>query len=305
MTDAYYAAVERLPGRWGAWLSAVPSHTAQQITGVRLRSGCPVGVTCGGSNLFLADSGRLVQRGTMLPALSHKELQECFVSLCRYSVFSYEDQLRRGFFTLPGGHRVGVAAQAAWREDTLLQPKNITSLAMRIARPMPLQQRDVWMQLLAQYMAAVLIVGPPGSGKTTVLRGLAGLLSDMGRRVAVIDERCELFPVDADGFCLQQPWNCDVISGLPKGVAVQQALRALAPQVILCDELAPEDMPALQTGLNSGVGFVATVHAVTQTQLRQKMQFQTLQQIRAVTTLVFLQGEDRPGLIREKRYVDT
>ncbi len=303
MTDAYYTAIQRLPGRWGAWLAAVEPAQAVCITGVRLRSGCPVGVVCGGANLFLAGQGRLVQQGGQLPVLAHKELQECFQALCGYSVFSYEEQLKRGFFTLPGGHRVGVAAQASWQGNVLLQPKNITSLALRIARHLPLQNAPVWARLLSAPQPGLLIAGLPGSGKTTVLRSLAGLLSEAGRRVAVLDERCELFPVDAAGFCIQQPWNCDVLSGLPKALAMQQALRALAPQVFLCDELAPEDVPGLQAGLNSGVGFVATVHADSWQQLQHKPQLQALMQLQAVTDVVFLQGEGQPGRIRGQRHV--
>ena len=305
MTDRYYSAVAQLPQPWAARLGAVSPPQAAEITEVRLRSGCPAAVTKRGEALFVADGGALTPPRSGLPMLSHSALQECFLCLCRYSAFSYEAQLRRGYFTLPGGHRVGVAAQAAWDGDKLLQPKNITSLNIRIARPLPLAEPEAWRQLLAAPRPRVLIAGPPGSGKTTVLRALAQLLSAQGRRVAVLDERCELFPVAGDGFCFAQPWNCDVLSGWPKAVGMEQALRALSPEVFLCDELGSGEAAGLLDSLNSGVGFVATIHADTWQELTAKTQMRLLLQANGVRRAVFLCGEGLPGRIREQRCVDA
>lgn len=299
MPENYYAAVARLPQPWAGQLGAVPSAQAGAITEIRLRSGCPLAVTWDGAVRFVGRSGELVAQGAgrQLPLLSHSQLQQCFVHLCRYSVFSYENQLRQGFFTLPGGHRVGVASQAAWQGQRLCQPQNITALTLRVARQSPLADRDAWAALLGQRQPRLLVAGAPGSGKTTLLRGLARLLSDAGRRVAVLDERCELFPVDTDGFCFTPPWNCDVLSGYPKALAMRQALRALAPQLFLCDELGDGEADGLLESLNGGVGFVATLHAGTLSEVCARRQVRRLLAAGALQQVVLLHDEGRPGRI--------
>ena len=73
--------------------------------------------------------------------------------------------------------------------------------------------------------------GRCGSGKTTLLRTIARTLAERQRLVAVIDERGELFPPEGPLPPLER------IGGVDKARAVQMALRTLAPQVILLDEL--------------------------------------------------------------------
>lgn len=101
----------------------------------------------------------------------------------------------------------------------------------------------------------LLIAGAPGSGKTTLLRAVLAELSAAGRKTAVVDERFEIAPVEQSGFCTRLPQHCDVLSGYPKHIGMQHALRALAPDVIVCDEVgAMEDIAAITQAANAGVG---------------------------------------------------
>lgn len=329
MAQNFYAAAARLPQQLARRLLAVGAAEAAAITEIRLRSGCPVAVTLRGTVRFVTAEGKLVpgnqtldgpvsgglvsggpapggpvSGGRGLAPLSHRQLQECFVTLCRYSVFTYENQLRRGYFTLPGGHRVGVAAQAVWQGEQLLQPQNVTALALRIARRHPLVEKARWAALLQAPQPRLLIAGLPGSGKTTVLRALAALLSAEGRRLAVLDERGELFPLEDAGFCFAIPWNCDVLSGYPKALAMQQALRALAPQLFLCDELGSGEVDGLLDSLHAGVGYVATVHAGSWQELCAKPLVRQLLAAGALEQAVLLRA-DRPGCIDQCRRWDA
>ena len=141
------------------------------------------------------------------------------------------------------------------------------------------------------------LLGSTGSGKTTLLRQIARELAAQKRAVAVIDERGELFPPER-----QNGDALDCISGLPKGRAVQMALRTLAPQVILLDELGDlTEVAALEQGFFSGVEFVASVHAATLEDALQRPQVRVLQQQGALRFLVLLEGRCAPGRIREIR----
>ena len=141
-------------------------------------------------------------------------------------------------------------------------------------------------------------VGEPGSGKTTLLRSIARELVRQQKILSVIDERRELFAGNTHGEAL------DVLAGLPKGQAVQMALRTLSPQVILLDELGGlDEVTALEQGLFSGVDFIATLHAATPEEATMRPQVKYLMERGAVRVLVWLAGRQAPGCIGEVRFL--
>ena len=146
----------------------------------------------------------------------------------------------------------------------------------------------------------ILIAGHAGSGKTTLLRAVLAELSAAGRKTAVVDERFEIAPVEQSGFCTRLPQHCDVLSGYPKHIGMQHALRALAPDVIVCDEVgAMEDIAAITQAANAGVGLVVTIHAPDAETLRRRPQYTALLQTGAFRHVAFLKGKETPGRISE------
>ncbi len=179
--------------------------------------------------------------------------------------------------------------------------QTVTSLNLRIAREIRPALPAV-LRLALQQGGGVLVIGPPSSGKTTFLRGIAEYLSSLGRKVTVVDERGELAPCTAQGFVYPVPLHCEVITALPKAQAICMALRALGPQVILCDELGgKEDAAALEEGLHAGVEFAASVHGSNAEVLLRRPQFAALARQGAFRTAVVLAGPQQPGLVREVR----
>ena len=177
--------------------------------------------------------------------------------------------------------------------------QRLLSLNFRIARPICTELPAELCTLLQGHFIGALLVGEPDSGKTTLLRQIARELAAQKRAVAVIDERGELFPPER-----QNGDALDCISGLPKGRAVQMALRTLAPQVILLDELGDlTEVTALEQGFFSGVEFVASVHAATLEDALQRPQVRVLQQQGALRFLFLLEGRCAPGRIREIRQI--
>ena len=155
----------------------------------------------------------------------------------------------------------------------------------------------VYRELLAERRNLVFI-GMPGSGKTTLLRSIARELVRQHKILSVIDERRELFAGNIHGEAL------DVLAGLPKGQAVQMALRSLSPQVILLDELGGlDEVTALEQGLFSGVDFIATLHAATPEEATMRPQVKYLMERGAVRVLVWLTGRQAPGCIGEVRFL--
>ena len=218
--DEYYRAVRALPAWLARPLSALPPDTAEQVHEIRLRVGCGVQLTIGGTPCCPAE----------LPALqtlrlTPLQMEEIFVTLCGGSVHSHETEIAAGYVTLSCGCRAGLAGQfyCAPGQSAVLQ--ELRSVNIRVARnrefPLPQKLRDI----LQQRFIGMLLMGEPDSGKTTLLRGVARELTKQNRAVAVIDERREIFPSEESATL-----PLDILSGIPKGQAVQMALRTLSPR---------------------------------------------------------------------------
>lgn len=299
--DPYFSAILRLPGGLREALERLETGFAAGVQEIHLRSGRPVVFSTSRGQLPAAEAPGLTALTALAAPMPHARLQECFYALCGHSVHSFQQELKQGFFTLPGGHRVGVAGLFHCENGQAAALQTVTSLNLRIAREIR-PALPAALRLALGQGGGVLVVGPPGSGKTTLLRGIAEYLSGLGRKVTIIDERGELAPCTAQGFVYPIPLHCEVLSALPKAQAICMALRSLAPQVILCDELGgQEDAAALQEGLHAGVEFAASVHGADAEVLCRRPQFAALARQGAFCTAVVLAGPHQPGLVREVR----
>ena len=278
--DEYYRAIRLLPAWLAQPLARLPQNTAEKVHELRLRTGCGICLSIAGQQTTLDELPECPQtlRGRTLDAL---QMDEILYVLCGGSVHTHQAELAQGYLTTASGCRVGVGGRFVLRgpEDVVLQ--RLLSLNFRIARPICTELPAELCTLLQGHFIGALLVGEPDSGKTTLLRQIAR----------------ELFPPER-----QNGDALDCISGLPKGRAVQMALRTLAPQVILLDELGDlTEVTALEQGFFSGVEFVASVHAATLEDALQRPQVRVLQQQGALRFLVLLEGRCAPGRIREIR----
>ena len=291
--DEYYRAVKALPVWLAAPLAQLPAQTAVRVQELRLRIGCAVTFTvqgrqCAASVLPGCPPALAAMR---LDAL---QLVEILYSLCIGSVHSHDRELAEGYLTTAAGNRVGVAGQFVQREGQSIALQKVTSLNLRIARSCAICLPPELDKLLEQHFTGLLVVGEPGSGKTTLLRTIARTLAERQRLVAVVDERGELFPPEQPLPPLER------IGGVDKARAVQMALRTLAPQVILLDELGSlEETMALEQGFFSGVDFIASVHAASAEEAVRRPQVKALQQQGMLRVLVLLQGCAEPGRVRQ------
>ena len=291
--DEYYRAVRALPTWLAAPLAQLPAQTAARVQELRLRTGCAVTFTVQGRQ---CSASALLGCPPVLAAmrLDALQIEEIFHTLCNGSVHTHERELSEGYLTTAAGNRVGVAGQFVQREGHGITLQRVTSLNLRIARSCTIRLLPVLDKLLEQHFTGLLVVGEPGSGKTTLLRTIARTLAERQRLVAVVDERGELFPPEGPLPPLER------IGGVDKARAVQMALRTLAPQVILLDELGSlEETMALEQGFFGGVDFIASIHAPDAAQARCRPQVQALLQRGMLRQLVVLAGRETPGCIQE------
>lgn len=249
----------------------------EQLEEIRLRVGQPFTLCVDGRKLFLDESGRETESSEKAYVVSAADIRETLEYVSRYSLYAFEEELKQGFITISGGHRVGLAGHVVVKNGQVYGLKQISSLNVRLAHQIKGAADALMPCLFAKgRVGNTLIVSPPRLGKTTLLRDMIRQLSDgyggyAPLNVGVVDERSEL------AACVEGvPQNdlgrhTDVLDGCPKAEGIFMLLRTMSPQVIAVDEVgSPADLQALTMGLGCGCTILATVHAASMEELRVK-----------------------------------
>ena len=258
----YREACALLPEGLRAEALALPELVQGTAEELRLRTGSPL--TCA------TPSG---ERPAGKRVVSPWDLEQVLDVVTGYSRYTAAETLRQGYLTARGGFRVGLCGSAVVEDGEVRTLTAFSSLSIRIPR----EQVGVALPLLKQLTedgrpCSTLILGPPGEGKTTLLRDMIRLLSDrMGLRVALADERGEIAAMYRGTPQLQVGRHTDVMDACPKALAIPALLRAMNPQVIAVDEVAlPADVEAMERASHTGTALLATVHARTPDDLRRR-----------------------------------
>lgn len=272
--------------------------SAQEI---RLRVNKPLAIYTASQMFFLTCDGRAVTElvsGKMIIA-TQRDISDCFQNLCSYSVYSRQNEIRKGFITMQGGHRAGLCGTAVYRSGEIYNVRDISGVNIRIAREI-FGCADKLLDYIKKLNGGLLICGPPSCGKTTLLRDLARQLSTVyAKKTAVIDERGEIAAVFA-GVAQNDLGYCDVLDGYSKSDGVMQAVRCLSPDYVICDEIGTSDETfLLEQSLNAGVRVIATIHAANASELLKKPQGIALLRTGAFDKIVFLKNRENPGEIKE------
>ena len=186
------------------------------------------------------------------------------------------DRVRDGFVTVRGGHRVGLCGTAAVEAGEIRTLRQLSSLAIRVAREVPGAAEGVLPRLLeGGALQSTVLLSPPGGGKTTLLRDLIRRISDglgtVPLRVGVADERGELAAMYGGAPQNDLGARTDILDGCPKGPALMMLLRAMNPQVLAADEItAPADAEALAQAAGCGVKLLCTVHGGSLEDIRRR-----------------------------------
>ena len=110
-----------------------------------------------------------------------EELLRILQFLCDNSIYSYQSQICNGYITIVGGHRVGITGDVVLEEGKVKNISYIYSLNFRIARQINGASTELLPHVLdieKQSVFNTLIVGSPGTGKTTAIRDLAKVISN-------------------------------------------------------------------------------------------------------------------------------
>lgn len=221
---------------------------------LRLRAGQPFSATIRGDIVTLPQQGE--------PAMVTAENLTDLVARCTaHSVHTFADQIARGYIALPGGHRLGICGEGIMVEGAIEAFRTFTAANLRIAKPVQGLARPLLPYLDEGCLPGTLILSPPGGGKTTLLRDLVRLLSQK-RNISLLDERGEIAACRNGIPQFDVGPNTDIITGCPKGAALEIMLRAMGPEVMALDEITSmADAEAMLEADGCGCRFIATAHA--------------------------------------------
>lgn len=183
-------------------------------------------------------------------------VKDIMMRISEFSLYAHIEQLRRGYITLKGGHRAGIVGRCVIDGGNVQNITEISSICIRIAKEIKGVADGIISHCINNN---VLIISPPGCGKTTLLRDLASQLGAK-HNIALIDERCEIAAC-VDGIPqLDVGQGTDVMSGLPKADAIPLVVRSMSPDIIMTDELSGDDIHMVSSASSMGVRVIATVH---------------------------------------------
>lgn len=270
----------------------------EKLYEIRLRVGRPLFLNYDGGECFLR------QRGEEHYLVTAEDLKETLEYVTGYSLYAYEEEIRQGFISVQGGHRVGVTGKVILDAGQIRGMKYISCINVRLSHQIKGCADEVMPYVRTKdWVAHTLIISPPRCGKTTLLRDMIRQLSNgngeiPGMTVGVVDERSEL------AGCYQGiPQNdlgmrTDILDGCPKPEGMQMLIRSMSPQVVAVDELGKEeDFKAVEEVIHCGCKLLATAHGDSLESILKQPLFQRLLEARVFERYIILEKKERAGMI--------
>ena len=226
---------------------------------IRVRIGWPVELIYGNHNEWLGNYDSMIDRQCLDEMLNY---------ITGYSHYAMDEEIRQGYITFSGGHRIGITGHATYealrdtKEHKITNIVDIGGLNIRIAH-----ERKGCAECILPYLRKdksiynTLFFAAPGVGKTTYLRDVIRILGDK-MKISVVDERSEI------AACVTgKPQNdlgkrTDVLDACPKEIGMRMVLRTMSPEIIAIDEIGKEEeFEILEQMRCSGVKVLGTMHA--------------------------------------------
>ncbi|MGM9532043.1 stage III sporulation protein AA [Intestinibacter sp.] len=279
---------------------------------IRLRINKPMIINGDGKDYFYDNINNCLNLNIKNPYIVSKEdIEETFQLICRYSVHSFIDDIKKGFITLRGGHRIGIVGKAIIENGQVKNIKHISSLNIRISREIKGCSKKVLPHVIKNknQINNTIIISPPQCGKTTILRDIVRNISTgnktygfNGVKVALIDERNEIGGSYLGVAQLDVGIRTDILETCPKDLGIMMVLRSMSPDVIVTDEIGDEkEIKALYTALNGGVGLITTVHGDSIEDVKNRRELKNLLEGDLFKKVVILSSRKGPGTV-EKIY---
>ena len=288
-----------LPPNLARMIGQVPPRYLAGLEEIRLRRDRPLMLGVGGCDYFIRQDGTPVAVPSGVYTVNAADLERVLHNISGSSMYALEEELRNGYVTLPGGHRVGLTGKAVLEKGRVKTLKYLSGLNIRVCREIKGVAEGLFKHLIDRKVNNVyhtVIFSPPRCGKTTLLRDLVRQVSNgspglhfAGRTVGVVDERSEIAGCHRGVPQMDVGVRTDVLDGCPKAQGMMMLLRAMSPDVIVTDEIGRmEDIHALEEVFNAGVRVIVTIHGSSLRELANRPALKYLLQLNVIERFVLL-----------------
>ncbi|KON87089.1 stage III sporulation protein AA [Sporosarcina globispora] len=282
-----------LPKKIAEQIQRIPPQILKDLEEIRVRISRPIELTARGVPHYLPYIVEPDDAVHLLNKISH------------FSIYTLEEELKRGYITIEGGHRVGLAGKVILEQGKVKAIRDISSFNIRIAREkigiaqkvIPRIYRDGWLHTM--------IIGPPQTGKTTLLRDIARIISSgdpkgefPASKVGIVDERSEIAGC-VHGIPQMTFGNrIDVLDACPKAEGMMMLIRSMSPEVLVVDEIGRhEDAEAIMEAVNAGIKLIMTTHGNSLEKIKKRPTLKAILEMGIFQRFIELSRKEGPGSI--------
>ena len=299
--------LEALPLNIREIIMNIPKTQGAAMEEIRLRINRPLMIYANNEDIHLDPRGEIVKDRAKSYMVTATDISKAFQLITDYSIYALEEEIRNGFITIKGGHRVGICGRVVLNGNKIKTIKDISGLNIRISKQI-LGVSDGLMGYIitpTKEFLNTLIISPPQSGKTTLLRDIIRNLSNgmrvpifHGYKVALVDERSEIagcyqgIPQNDIGY------RSDVLDACPKAEGIMMLIRSMSPQIIATDEIGrKEDIEAIEEALHAGIKLITTVHGKDLDEVTRRPTLNQLLKQKIFERIIILTNQPRVGTI--------
>lgn len=282
-----------LPKNISEHIQPMSPNLKSKIEEIRIRIDRPIEVTCAGVPYFLQYCANREDAMGLLNKIS------------QFSIYAMEEELKRGYVTIEGGHRIGLAGKVILDNGQVKAIRNVSSFNIRIAKEKIGIAEPLIPYLFKEKWLNTIIIGAPQTGKTTLLRDIARIISsgDLNRsrppnKIGIVDERSEIAGSINGIPQLSFGPRIDVLDACPKAEGMMMMIRSMSPDVLIVDEIGrKEDAEAVIEAINAGITLIMTTHGSTLSEIQKRPSLQPILESGPFQRFIELSRSNGPGTI--------
>ena len=115
-------------------LKAIPEDVKGRVEEIRLRNGSPLNIYLDGKDFFITKASKMSRLSHEAYIVDGEDINNSFQLITNHSVYAFSEDIRKGYITIRGGHRVGIGGKVVYNKEGIEFINTISSLNIRIAR---------------------------------------------------------------------------------------------------------------------------------------------------------------------------
>ncbi|WP_062357031.1 stage III sporulation protein AA [Bacillus kwashiorkori] len=282
-----------LPSKIKEQLNYIPKTIQQNIEEVRVRINRPIEIITKEKTYYLPYIINTHDSEQLLNKISH------------HSLYTLEEELKRGFITVEGGHRIGLAGKVILENGQVKAIRQISSFNIRLAKEVVGIGDELVPYLFDKQWQHTMIIGPPQTGKTTLLRDIARIITTGVKeknipalKVGIVDERSEIAGCVNGIPQMTFGVRVDILDACPKAEGMMMMIRSMSPDVLVVDEIGrKEDSEAILEAMHAGIRLVMTTHGNSFADLKKRPTLQPILEQKVFDRFIELSRKNGPGTI--------